>query len=89
MRRRRNTARICHTTHTSDEGIDAQPVHEIVVPFLRGGEELGHKVKVRVDLASSVQQPLCHFDGSVVAIVDTEPIEQPGHELCVALHVIP
>ena len=74
---------------TSDEGVDAKPVHEVVIPFLRGSKQLSHNVEVRVHLASSVQQSLSNIDGSVVAVIDTQTVKQPGHQLRVALHILP
>ena len=64
---------------TSDEGVDSEPVHKVVVLLLGAGEELGHEVELRVNLSPRVQQRLGHRYGRVVAVVQSETVEYPCH----------
>ena len=74
---------------TSDEGVDAKTVDKVVITFLRACEQFGYHIQVGIHLTCSVQHSLSDMNGSVVTVVDAEPIKDPGTGLGVAAHVLP
>ena len=75
------TAAVLHMYSTSNERVNSESIDEVVVFFLGAGEQFGHQVQLGVHLPGGVQERLGHAHWRVVAIVQSEPVEDPRHRL--------
>ena len=66
---------------TSNERVNSESIDEVVVFLFGAGEQFGHQVQLGVHLPGGVQECLGHAHWRVVAIVQSEPVEDPRHRL--------